>query len=527
MTTVLNRTLKAAPLAALLVLFGCASDDGAKSKPADTSAPAKTEPARKSEPAAGSMQMGDMVKSVMAFPTGDRSTSVLLLETVAPVEVRVNQAYDYAMSVTNLTNLTIENVTVTDNTQGAFAMASSTPNATKNAGGVNEWNLGRMGPGETKTIRVSGKASGTGSITRCATVSYNSQSCIVTRVVQPDLKLEKTATPETLSCDPIMLTFKVTNTGSGDARNVVVEDVLPQGWTTMDGAKTITIPAGTLAAGQSRDFTAQVKAAAPGSYDNTATAKADGGLEAKSNTTKTVVRMPVLTITKKCPEKRFIGRPIEYEITVTNTGDGVAKGAVCEDMLPAGVSFVSATDGGVNAAGKVTWALGDMAPKASKTVKATVTAGVGGVLKNEAMARAYCASAVNAACSTTIEGVPALLLEVIDLQDAIEVGAEVTYEITVTNQGSAPGTNIAIKVGLDESMKFTSAGGATNATANVTAAQGGNFTYAPLASLAPKAKATWILKIKALKADDARLAVSMTAAGFTRPYDETEGTRFY
>jgi len=525
-TSNMNRALKALPLAALLALFGCASDDGHKTKPAETTT-VKQEPAKKAEPMSGTSMQGDMSKSVMAFPTGDRSTSVLALETLAPVEVRVNQAYDYMMSVTNLTNLNIENVTVTDNTQGAFAMASSTPPATKSAGGVNEWNLGRMGPGETKTIRVSGKATGTGSITRCATVSYNSQSCIVTRVVQPDLKLEKTASAEVLACDPIMLTFKVTNTGSGAARNVVVEDPLPQGWTTMDGAKSITINAGTLEAGQSRDFTAQVKAAAPGSYDNTAMAKADGGLEAKSNTTKTVVRQPVLTIVKKCSEKRFIGRPIEYEITVTNTGDGVAKGAMVEDMLPAGVKFVSATDGGVNAGGKVSWSFGDMAPKASKTVKCTVTAAAGGVLKNEAMARAYCAAAVNAACSTTVEGVPALLLEVIDLEDAIEVGAEFTYEITVTNQGTAVGENIVIKVGLDDSMKFVAAGGATNAAAAVTAAQGGNFSYLALPSLGAGQKAKWTLKIKALKADDARLSVSMSAKGFARPYDETEGTRFY
>ncbi len=524
-TSNMNRALKALPLAALLALFGCASDDGHKSKPADTTV--KQESAKKAEPMSGTSMQGDMSKSVMAFPTGDRSTSVLALETLAPVEVRVNQAYDYMMSITNLTNLNIENVTVTDNTQGAFAMASSTPPATKSAGGVNEWNLGRMGPGETKTIRVSGKATGTGSITRCATVSYNSQSCIVTRVVQPDLKLEKTATAEVLACDPIMLTFKVTNTGSGAARNVVVEDPLPQGWTTMDGAKSIMINAGTLEAGQSRDFTAQVKAAAPGSYDNTAMAKADGGLEAKSNTTKTVVRQPVLTIVKKCSEKRFIGRPIEYEITVTNTGDGVAKGTMVEDMLPAGVKFVSATDGGVNAGGKVSWSFGDMAPKASKTVKCTVTAAAGGVLKNEAMARAYCAAAVNAACSTTVEGVPALLLEVVDLEDAIEVGAEFTYEITVTNQGTAVGENIVIKVGLDESMKFVAAGGQTNPAAAVTAASGGNFSYLALPSLGAGQKAKWTLRIKALKADDARLSVSMSAKGFARPYDETEGTRFY
>jgi uncharacterized repeat protein (TIGR01451 family) len=525
MTSVRSRFVQAVACATALFFAGCASDDGAKSSHKESSTTAK--PAAKAE--ASSSFQGDpsMSRATMAFPTGDRSTSVLLLETVAPAEVRVDQPYSYAMSVTNLTNLTVENVTVTDNSQGAFAAASSEPPAGKGAEGSNVWNLGRMGPGESKTIRVSGKATGTGAITRCATVSYNSQTCVVTRVVQPALKLEKTASPEVIACDPILLTYRVTNTGTGAARDVVIENALPQGWTTADGSKTVRLSAGTLESGQSRDFTAQVKSTAAGSFDNVAKASSEGGLAATSNTTKTVVRQPVLAIKKTCPEKRFIGRDIEYEITVSNTGDGTAKNAVLEDMLPAGLVFVSATDGGVAAGGKVTWNLGDMASKASKTVKCTVKSTTGGSFKNEVTARAYCATAVSANCTTNVEGVPALLLEVVDLDDAIDVGKTVTYEIVVTNQGTAAGENIAVKVELDDSMQFVSAGGATATSGNPTATAGGSYAYAPLGSLAPGAKAVWKLTIKALKADDARLRVSMIAKGFQSPYEETEGTRFY
>ncbi|HYC76821.1 MAG TPA: DUF11 domain-containing protein [Planctomycetota bacterium] len=520
-TSVLCRTLKGLPLAALVLLGACASDDS-KSKKTET--PARTEP-RREAPAA--RVDGDMSRTVMAFPTGDRSTSVILLEVSAPAEVRVNQPYAYEMKVTNLTNLTIENVTVIDTTAGAFAMKSSTPPAVRNEGGAAEWNVGRMGPGETKSISVQGNATGVGNITRCASVTYNSQACVVTRVVQPDLKIEKTAPGEVLACDPIQLTFRVTNSGTGAARNVVVTDQLPQGWTTADGQRTVTLNAGTLEGGASRDFTAMVKAAAPGSFENSATVKADGGLETKSNVTRTTVRQPVLTIQKKAPERRFIGREIEYEITVANTGDGVAKNTMLEDVLPAGTRFVSASDGGTFSGGKVTWSLGELAPKATKTVRCTASPGGAGQLRNEASARAYCAAAVSANAVTAVEGIPALLLEVIDLDDPIEIGKDVTYEIVVTNQGSAVGSNITIRVGLDEAMKFVSAGGATNAQAAPTAAEGGNFTYVALPALPAKQKAVWRVTVRATKAKDARLAVSMNADQIDRPYEETEGTRFY
>ena len=69
-TSNMNRALKALPLAALLALFGCASDDGHKTKPADTTT-VKQEPAKKAEPMSGTSMQGDMSKSVMACALRD------------------------------------------------------------------------------------------------------------------------------------------------------------------------------------------------------------------------------------------------------------------------------------------------------------------------------------------------------------------------------------------------------------------------------------------------------------------------
>jgi uncharacterized repeat protein (TIGR01451 family) len=55
-----------------------------------------------------------------------------------------------------------------------------------------------------------------------------------------------------------------------------------------------------------------------------------------------------------------------------NVGAGAAVTARLTDTLPAGVAFVSASGGGVFAAGKVVWDLGDLAPGASGAVTVTV-----------------------------------------------------------------------------------------------------------------------------------------------------------
>ena len=71
-----------------------------------------------------------------------------------------------------------------------------------------------------------------------------------------------------------------------------------------------------------------------------------------------------------------------YTISVTNFGPSSASGVVVTDSLPVGVTFVSATGGGVNNAGVVNWSLGTLARMARTAKLLTVTAPAAGSLTN-------------------------------------------------------------------------------------------------------------------------------------------------
>ena len=507
-------------LASVVVLAGCCADQPAEPmRPAPTrvAAPAPRPAPAAADPCAGT---GELVRTTGALPTYDKNSSVVLVEKSAPAKVIVGKEFAYQLRVVNLTRAKLEEVSVTQMLPGKFKFARAEPKAEPKAGKLT-WDLGTLGPKQAQAIAVHGTATDVGKLTPCVTVTYrNPPVCLTFQAVKPELKLVKTAPKEVLVCETIPVRLVVSNEGTGHACNVKVRDALPAGLTTVDGKSALMFNAGTLGPGQSRAFSAELKAAKTGTYVNRATASGDGGLTTQASST-TVVRQPVLVLTKTGPKMRFVGRPATYEIAVKNKGDTTARSTVLTDTLPTGATFVSASDGGRHARGTVIWSLGDLPVNGTKKVSVTVRADATGTLRNLVSAKAVCAQA-SASATTEVAGIPAILLECIDVEDPIEVGAQENYVITVTNQGSAVGTNIVVKCTLPAEQEFISAAGPVKETI-----KGKEVTFGPLRSLAAKAKATYRVVVKGVKAGDVRFKVSLTSDQMTSPAEETESTHIY
>lgn len=409
-------------------------------------APAKQEPA----PAAAPATTGN----VLYIPTGERTGSGLMIEKRVPTEVTVGQEFEYQIIATNLTSTALENVIVTDTVGEGFRIVSSDPAHEMN-GATARWALGTLAGKASKTIRVRAIAGAAGTITSCAGGSYTLALCTSINVVQPALRLTKQAPAEVSLCDVIPVKLVVTNSGTGAARNVKVRDALPAGMTTADGKTSVELDAGTLAAGQSKEFNLQLKATKTGSYVNKGTAAADGNLAAESNSTTTVVRQPKLTIKAECGGVIIVGRNTTCKFTVTNTGDAACNASVTAPVS-ANTAFVSADNGGTNANGNVTWNLGSLAPNASKTVTMTVRANSIGDVTCQATASCPCSDAVTDRCTSGVRGVADLGTTVTDDDGVVLVGDNHTYRVEVKNQGQIPLTNTKMICTLPEGMEFVS-----------------------------------------------------------------------
>ena len=445
------------------------------------------------------------------------------IEKTAPAQAGVGDEFAYQIAVTNPSKVTATNVMVTDVLPASIKYVSSAP-AAQVSGQKLAWSLGALDAGKSKPIVVKVQATKTGTFENCADVvadhGLKGRACDTTVVTAPQLVLEKSGPSEVVICDPITYTVMVKNTGDGPAMNVKIADNLPAGLTTEAGNRNVLVDVGTLKPGQSKRASYKAMASKTGAYSNTAMATADGGLKAES-THKVVVRQPVLVVTKTGPAARYVNRNGTYEITVTNKGDAAARDTMLTDSLPSGLTFISASDGGKLAQGKVVWSLGSLAPNASRKVSITAKANRIGTLRNQVAAQAVCAEAA-AEMTTEVSGIAAILLEVIDVEDPIEMGANETYVIAVTNQGSAVGTGIKVTCKLPPEQEYVSSSGPTTATV-----AGKEVTFAPLSSLAPKAVATYRLVVRAMGTGDVRFGVELNSDQMTSPVNETESTHIY
>jgi len=438
-------------------LFAVSPKTTSTAKPAPAAAKATEQPkaAAKPAPAAAATSGDGTVRSAMGFPTGDRNTSAVWLERTAPAEVVAGQDFQYTYKVTNLTNMTLKEVALKDLCASGFTVTGSNPPSLGAAPNL-AWNLGDLGPGESKTVTVNGKATGVGTLTSCATVSYNSLLCINTNVVKPALAITKTGPAEVSLCEAWPYEITVTNSGSGAARDVKVNDTLPAGVKTTDGKTAVAYDVGTLNSGESKKMTLMVKADKTGSYTNNASATAANGLTAESGKVTTAVRAPALAIKAECGGNILIGRETTFKFTVTNTGDAACKDTVVTSAVPAGTSFSKADAGGNGAGGKVSWNVGALAPKESKTLTYTVRSTGAGSIQVSATASCTCAAAVTDSCSTNVQGVPDIGTQLSDDTGVVLMGEKHVFNYIVKNQGQIDLTNVKLVTALDEGLNFVS-----------------------------------------------------------------------
>ena len=257
--------------------------------------------------------------------------------------------------------------------------------------------------------------------------------------------------------DNVTYTVTVSNDGIGDANNVVIVDRLGEGLTFVSASdngvwdpvkRTVTWIVD-LAKGESKVFTVNATVDAYGNVSNS--------LVVGNKTASVNVTVPEINPNKTANiENPNFGDNVTYTVTVTNDGIGDANNVVVKDTLGKGLKFISATGNYTfdEATNTITWIV-DLAKGESKTFKVNATVSGYGNVTNTVIVG-------NKTFNKNVT-VPEINSNKTVNNEIPNFGDNVTYSVTVTNDGIGDANNVVVCDILGKGLKFLNADG--------------NFTY--------------------------------------------------
>lgn len=502
--------------AALMVVAACdaGEDEPAgpepgtptQEKPGGAPPRQEAQPQGQAQPPPGESQ----ARETLYFPTGEKASSPLQIVKEIPPQIRVNQPVEIRIAVTNNHRQPLNHIVVREQIPEAFKPDAKGDYELRQ--GMAIWHVGTLAPGETQNLSLKGAAQEPQDLRFCTSVDALPELCMTRKVVVPEVQLSVQAPDQILICEPLEARVVVRNTGSARLEGVKVETPIPEGAKAADGQEAAGQEIGVLDPGASKEVRVQLEPQKAGRLHGKAVLSTAGGLQEEA-AFEVEVKEPVLEISREARGEAYIGRPVTETITVKNTSDAPSHQTVVRLEAPGGV---------VTPDGKNEWSLGTIEAGQSKQIQVTYRADQPTSGESVATAKGHCAKAVEARQEIAFKGIPAVRLEVVDNQDPIPVDQEVTYTIRVTNQGSAPQTNVRITAEPPGAMNVLSAKGPTEREG-----QDGKVTFKPLPSLEPGERATWTVTARAQQAGDVRFRVHLQSDQLTEPASEEEPTRFF
>jgi uncharacterized repeat protein (TIGR01451 family) len=443
------------------------------------------------------------------------------LEWSGPPTIRIGQPAEYTVAVRNTCPIPVQQVLVRVRFPVGMSLVGTEPKALVE-GNVVAWELGTLTPRQERNLQMRLVAETRGDLVPQAWVTFTGTSVMRVLVREPRLLL-RTAPPEHLQIgDTGAFVLTVTNPGDGPAEQIKIHAHFSGGLEHATGS-VLDFDIGNLGPGESRNAQLICTALSGGEQKCEVSAEADGGLRAQDHATVNV-RVPRLELHTSGPGLRYVDRKAVYTLRVTNTGDAPANNVVVNDVLPDGLKFVTAGDGGHHdpAVRTVSWFLGEISPGLTREVKLEVLAVNSGEQRQRAVAQAARGLKVEGEVLTRVESLSALSLEVADVEDPVEVGADTSYEIRVSNTGSTTEANVRLVCTLPDKVELKGAQGP-----GAYHVEGRTVTFDPLPQLAPRADVVFRVQAKALMPGDARFKAQVSSANLAEPLTEVKVTHVY
>lgn len=336
-----------------------------------------------------------------------------LSKSVSDALPNVGQPVTFTLTLNNAGPSPATNVVVADTLPNGLVLTDSNPSTGTFSNATSRWTIPVLAPGIPATLTLTTTVTSSGSFTNVAEVvaadqfdtdstpnnigqnlDEDDEAEVSLQTPVADLSLTKTLIGSGATVgDDVTFVVTIQNAGPNAATNVQVRDVLPTGLSFVSDSTTVgdynastsiwTIPnvpvTGVATTPVTLTLTANLQNAnvqtnsaeiiASDQFDPDST---PGNSASNEDDTDSVVVTPVtvdLSLTKTASVSRpRPGETFTYTLTVNNTSSNEATGVSVTDLLPAGIAFQSATTGESYSPGSGIWNVGSVAANSSRTI---------------------------------------------------------------------------------------------------------------------------------------------------------------
>jgi hypothetical protein len=356
-------------------------------------------------------------------------------------------------------------------------------------------------------------------------VSFKSSASVKTQVREPKLKLVCEGPTSVIVGSEVRLFMHITNIGSAPAEGIRIRQVVPAVVQTAarPNAAPLMLEVGTLEPGESRVLETSSIAREPGLVRINLVAQTDGGLQTAAEHLLRVTAAK-LSLTATGPEFRYLNRKGTYQFILTNPGDAAATSVNLMVGLPEGLEYLDASGQAVYDAEKrtIAWAIGSLDGKERREFTVSVLPKSEGQHLQRAVAWADGNLLAKADKLTRVEGLTALVMEVRDSDDPIEIDSDTMYQIHIMNRGSKAAERIQVAATVPDGMMplRVESGGRYRI-------QGQQIQFETIPELAPQSATVLQVHVKGIAKGTQRFRAAMTAAALSNAVLTEETTEVY
>jgi len=449
---------------------------------------------------------------------------IMLIQKRAPEEIQVGKKATFVITVRNAGNATAHEVTVVDRVPQGSRFADSSPAITPTADGVISWMLGEMAAGDERTISLQIVPEVEGEVGSVASVHFAAQASVRTVATLPQLVLQVESLGPVVIGQAQQVVVSLQNTGSGVARGVRLEADIPSQFRHESGETQLEAFVGDLRPSESRRLTLGVAAVQPGQSQCVLRAVNEDGVQAE-RALDIDVRAPQLTATVSGPSLRYLERQANYQVVVSNSGTAIARNLDFVVHLPVGLKYISADIPQANynpQTHSISLGLAELDSGQSAPFTITVLPVQLGAQVIRFNGTGDLGLTAEAKAQVTVAGLAELSFTIGQDNGTVEVGANTTYAVQVSNIGNQPDKNVQLSVQLPEGTKLLQVDAPVEYRV-----EGDRIVFSPVAEMRNRDMMTFRFQIQHNRAGNQVVRSQLTSENWPVAVVKEEGTLVY